>query len=199
MDRHIKQFRAVMSDFITREDGENPKIEGYFAVFNSNYEIFSGCTESIAPGAFTDTLSGDIRALIDHDTRLVLGRTTARTLALKEDQRGLWGSIDVNPKDSEAMNLYARVKRGDVSQCSFGFNILDEEHEVKENGDHHFTIKKVRLFEVSCCTFPAYEETAISARKKDIEEIDRRKAYIWREEAKKKLREVTDGTEGIDA
>lgn len=199
MNRDIRQVRTSMSDFTTREDGENPRIEGYFAVFNSNYEIFKGCTESIAPGAFTDELTSDVRALIDHDTRLVLGRTTAGTLELREDEHGLWGGIDINPKDTEAMNLYARVKRGDVSQCSFGFNILDEEHEDRRDGTHHWTIKKVRLFEVSCCTFPAYEETAISARKADIADIEKRKADVWREETRKKLKEVSHGTESVNA
>jgi len=199
MNRDIRQVRTCMSDFTTRKDGENPRIEGYFAVFNSNYEVFKGCTESIAPGAFTDELHSDVRALIDHDTRLVLGRTTAGTLELREDEKGLWGGITVNPKDSEAMNLYARVERGDVSQCSFGFNILDEEHVEREDGTHHFIIKKVKLFEVSCCTFPAYTETAISARKEDIAEIEKRKADIWREERKKKLKEVSHGTESTDA
>lgn len=192
MSRDNRQIRTILSDFKTRDDSEEPIIEGYFAVFNSNYEIFTGCTESIAPGAFSDTLSGDIRALIDHDTRLVIGRTTARTLELAEDQRGLWGRIRINPKDSDAMNLHARVERGDVSQCSFGFNILDEEHEAREDGTHHFTIKKVRLFEVSCCTFPAYEETAISARKADIADYEKRAAAVWRENALKKLKEVNE-------
>ena len=199
MNRDIRQVRTSMSDFTTREDGENPRIEGYFAVFNSNYEIFKGCTESIAPGAFTDELTADVRALIDHDTRLVLGRTTADTLELREDEHGLWGGIDINPNDTEAMNLYARVKRGDVSQCSIGFNILDEEHEDRGDGTHHWTIKKVKLFEVSCCTFPAYEETAISARKADIADIEKRKADVWREEKRKKLKEAINGAQSIDA
>ena len=199
MNRDIRQVRTSLSNFETREDSGNPRIEGYFAVFNSIYEVFDGCTESIAPGAFTDELNSDVRALIDHDTRLVLGRTTAGTLELREDDHGLWGGIDINPNDTEAMNLYARVKRGDVSQCSFGFAILSEEHEERENKTHHWTIKKVKLFEVSCCTFPAYEETAISARKADIAEIEKRKADVWREERKKKLKEVSNGTQSIDA
>ena len=199
MNRDIRQVRTCMSDFTTREDGDNPRIEGYFAVFNSNYEVFHGCTESIAPGAFTDELHSDVRALIDHDTRLVLGRTTAGTLELREDERGLWGGIDINPNDGEAMNLYARVKRGDVSQCSFGFSIIDEEHLAREDGTHHFTIKKVRLYEVSCCTFPAYEDTAISARKADIEEIEKREADVWRAERKKRLKEAMYGTQSTDA
>ena len=199
MNRDIRQVRTSLSNFETRKDGDTPHISGYFAVFNSNYEIFRGCTESIAPGAFTDELHSDVRALVDHDTRIVLGRTIADTLELREDNHGLYGDIAVNPKDSEAMNCWARVERGDVSQCSFGFNILHEEHEEREDGTHHFTIKKVKLFEVSVCTFPAYEETAVSARKADIEEIEKRKADVWREERKKKLKEVSNGTQGIDA
>lgn len=199
MSRAERQIRTIASDFKTRNDDEAPKIEGYFAVFNSNYNVFDGCTESIAPGAFTDTLAGDVRALIDHDTRLVLGRTTAHTLELREDSHGLWGSISINPKDTDAMNLYARVERGDVSQCSFGFNIEDEEHEAREDGTHHWTIKKVKLFEVSCCTFPAYEETAISARKQDIADYEERVSEMWRETRRNKLKEVSQhGSESID-
>lgn len=199
MNRDLRQVRTSLSNFQTRKDGETPHITGYFAVFNSNYEVFKGCTESIAPGAFTDELNSDVRALIDHDTKYVLGRTTAGTLELREDEKGLWADIAVNPKDSDAMNCWARVERGDVSQCSFGFNILDEEHVEREDGTHHFIIKKVKLFEVSCCTFPAYTETAISARKEDIAEIEKRKADIWREERRKKLKEVSHGTESVNA
>lgn len=188
MNRDIRQIRTCSSDFTTREDSGSPRIEGYFAVFGKTYEIFNGCTESIAPGAFSDELHADVRALIDHESRLVLGRTTAATLELREDGHGLWGGIDINPNDTEAMNLYARVQRGDVSQCSIGFRIIDEGVEEREDGTVHWTIKKVKLYEVSCCTFPAYEETEISARKADIEEIEKRKTALWREEAKKRLK-----------
>lgn len=193
MDRTIRQMRSIASDFKTREDGEALTIEGYFAIFNSNYDIAPGMSESIAPGAFSDTLSGDIRALVNHDTTLVLGRTTAHTLELSQDERGLWGKIVINPKDGDAMNLYERVKRGDVNQCSFGFDITDEESTISENGDIHWTIKKVVLYEVSCCTFPAYEETNISARSADRDRIMERKAEAWRTKMKERLR--NHGTE----
>ena len=188
INRALMQTRTIPSEVQITNNGEKPRIEGYFAVFNSNYEIEKGYTESIAPGAFTDELHADVRALIDHESRLVLGRTTAATLELREDGHGLWGGIDVNPNDTEAMNLYARVQRGDVSQCSIGFRIIDEEVEEREDGTVHWTIKKVKLYEVSCCTFPAYEETEISARKADIEEIEKRKTARWREKAKKRLK-----------
>jgi hypothetical protein len=193
MSKEKYQIRTSMSEFTTRKDGDVPHISGYFAVFNKVYEVFKGCTESIAPGAFSDELHSDVRALINHDTRLVIGRTIPGTLELREDEIGLWGDVAINPKDSEAMNCLARVERGDVSQCSIGFDIIDEGHEILENGTHHYTIRKVKLYEVSCCTFPAYEDTAISARKADIAAIEKRRTDVWREERHKRLKEVSHG------
>ena len=188
MSRNNRQLRTISSEFNTRDDGGNLSIEGYFAVFDSIYEIAPGMSESIAPEAFDKTLSGDIRALINHDTTLVLGRTKAGTLNLRTDNRGLWGHIDVNPNDSDAMNLYERVKRGDVDQCSFGFDIIDEETEFREDGSIHWTIKEVELYEVSPCTFPAYEETSIAARAKERDDLLKRKNEAWKEKMLKKLK-----------
>ena len=178
-DRTGRLMRSIPAEFKTREDSGALKIEGYFAVFDSIYEIAPGLSESIAPGAFDKTLSGDIRALINHDTTLVLGRTNAH---------GLWGSNDINPKDSDAMNLYNRVQRGDVDQCSFGFDIVSEETDFREDGSIHWTIKEVVLYEVSPCTFPAYEETNIAARQKQADEIKKRKADAWKETMLSKLK-----------
>lgn len=199
-DREMRQMRTSASQFNTREDGEGLYIEGYFSVFNSNYEIWPGATESIAPGAFSNTLSDDVRALINHDTTLVLGRNKAGTLELREDSRGLWGKITINPNDSDAMNLYERVKRGDVDQCSFGFDIVKEDTEIRDDGSVHWTIREVKLYEVSCCTFPAYEDTSISARERDFEEIKKRKNEVWRNEIRNRLKgEKEDGTQNINA
>lgn len=188
MDRELRQMRCVSSDFKVREEGEDLHITGYFAVFNSIYEIFPGATESVAPGAFSNTISDDIRALINHDTTLVLGRNKAGTLELREDARGLWGDITINRNDSDAMNLYSRVQRGDVDQCSFGFDIVKEDTEIREDGSVHWTIREVKLYEVSCCTFPAYEDTSISARAKQVEEIKKRENEAWKNKLLTKLR-----------
>lgn len=190
-----RQVRSAQTEFQTREDGDKHTIEGYFAVFNSKYEIAPGMSESVAPGAFSRTISGDIRALINHDTTLVLGRTKANTLQLREDSHGLWGSIDINPNDVDAMNLYERVKRGDVDQCSFGFYVRSEDTDISENGDIHWTLKDVELFEVSCCTFPAYEQTNISARAEERDNIKQRERQAWQEQMKVRLR---NGTESAD-
>ena len=198
-NRKMRQMRSVASEFKTREDGEDLRIEGYFAVFNSNYQIWSDASESIAPGAFSNTLGGDVRALIDHETMYVLGRNQAGTLELREDSHGLWGSVLINPNDQDAMNLYARVQRGDVNQCSFGFDILDEETEYRDDGSVHWTIKEVKLYEVSVCTFPAYAETSVQARKDDYQRIVEREHEKWRAELRSKLKESNNGTQNIDA
>lgn len=189
MDRTARQMRSVASEFQTRADEGTGDlyISGYFSVFNSNYEIWPGATESVSPEAFDGALSDDIRCLIDHETRLVLGRNKAGTLDLKTDSRGLWGEVKVNQKDQDAMNLYERVKRGDVNQCSFGFEILDEEFEDRGT-EVHWTIKKVKLYEVSVVTFPAYDETEVSARKQDYRAIQKRKHEAWKDQALKKLK-----------
>ena len=192
-----REVRPMMTEFITREDGDMPTIEGYFSVFGSIYEIAPGMTEEVAPGAFSRSLAGgDIRALTNHDTTLVLGRTKAHTLELKEDQHGLWGKISINPKDADAMNLYERVKRGDVDQCSFGFEIVNEETDFQDDGSVHWTIKDVNLFEVSACTFPAYKETNITARSDERETMLKRELEVWKNKMKGALRNAESNSAG---
>ena len=187
-DRTCRQVRCLAQKFQTRDEDGNLYIEGYFSVFNSPYELWDGATEVVKPGAFTDCMGQDVRALINHDSTLVLGRTKAGTLELKEDSHGLWGRIRINREDGDAMNLYARVQRGDVDQCSFGFDIERETFVDLGDGCYRWEIEKVNpLYEVSVCTFPAYAETSVSARKKQLEDIQHRQTEVWRDNMKKKL------------
>ena len=89
-----RQIRSIVSDLKIRQENENEMyLEGYFAVFNRETELWPGAYEEIDPHAFDNTLGNDIRALINHDTTLVLGRNKANTLELKTDSHGLWGRI----------------------------------------------------------------------------------------------------------
>lgn len=194
-DRRRMQTRTADVRFATREEGGVRRIEGYFATFTGVYPMGAGVSESIDPHAFDGTLGGDIRALIDHNPRLVLGRTGAGTLRLRVDEQGLWGEIDVNERDTDAMNLYARVQRGDVSQCSFGFDIEDEETQIDgQTGVTRFILKRVKLYEVSCVTFPAYEDTRISARARQARAEKERQAQAWREEQRRRLKRWHSGS-----
>ena len=182
---------SVDTDFTTREADGKRYIEGYFAVFNSFYELWDGAAETIDQGAFDLSRDTDVRALTNHDTTLVLGRTTAGTLTLSVDERGLYGVVELNEADQDAVNLYERVKRRDVTQCSFGFDILDD-LPIEENGRTVWHLRSVKLYEVSVCTFPAYEETGVQARKNELETIKKRKAEAWRLEMLKKLKGDTN-------
>ena len=184
----LRQVRSVPTRFETREDESGQLvIAGYFVVFNSIYEIGPGMSESVAPGTFLNSLNGDVRALTNHNSTLVLGRTIAGTLKLREDDIGLWGEVIINPKDSDAVNTYERVKRGDVSQCSFGFRIIKEDTRVKDDGSVHWTIRDVELYEVSVCTFPAYEATNVTARSEQLAEIRARETEAWKNKQKERL------------
>lgn len=190
-----------MHDITTRNDTDGDLyLEGYFAVFNEDYNVWNGATESIAPGAFDDSVSGDVRALYNHNDDLILGRTSAGTLELKQDSRGLWGRIKMNRNDSDAMNAYARIQRGDITGCSFGFDIESESTDYRDDGTVHWTINKVNpLYEVSPCVFPAYEQTNVSARGKQIETMQKRKKEVWRHTMLQKLKGESHGSESTDA
>jgi HK97 family phage prohead protease len=187
----IAQTRTITSELKTRAEQENEMIiEGYFAVFNKETELWPGAYEEIDSTAFDNTLGNDIRGLTNHDTRLVLGRNKAGTLELKTDSRGLWGRIRINPNDTDALNLYERVKRGDVDQCSFGFNIVSEETEYRDDGTVKWTIKEIDLHEVSVCTFPAYEETGVQARHKEVEQYKVKQLEVRKRELKERIDKI---------
>lgn len=191
--RGLKQTRTMTGTLQVRDE-QSPSIEGHFAVFDVETQLYPGVFETIDRGAFDGALVDDVRALVNHDSTLVLGRNKAGTLELDTDEIGLHGVIKVNPADTDAMNLYHRVQRGDVTQCSFGFEILDEDSEYRDDGSAHFKIKKVRLYEVSVCTFPAYPETGVSARMEQIEEHKKRALEAWKEQQKERLRNGIEKT-----
>ena len=190
MSRDKMQTRSITSDLKTRAEEKGKFIEGYFAVFDTPTELWAGAYEEIDANAFNETLENDIRALINHDSTLVVGRNKANTLDLKVDGHGLWGKIAINENDSEAINLYARVERGDVSGCSFGYNILDEETEWREDGTVKWTLKKIDLHEVSCCTFPAYPQTGIQARHDEVEKHKKRQIEHRKNTLKERLKDA---------
>lgn len=178
------------TEFETREADGNLYIEGYFALFGSKYWLWDEAYETIEPGAFDLERDTDVRALTNHDTTLVLGRTTVGSLSLRVDERGLWGSVTINQMDQDAVNAYERVRRGDVSQCSFGFDILSQDVSREEGQPTVWHIRAVKLYEVSVVTFPAYTDTAVTARKAELEDIQQREKEAWREAALKRLKGV---------
>jgi len=158
------EYRAV--DAEVRAAGDS-KIEGYASVFNrDSLPIMGFFTEEVAPGAFQETIGqDDIRGLINHDPQYILGRNKSGTMRLAEDSKGLHYEIDLGGQ-TFARDLYESVKRGDVSQSSFGFRTVTDEWQTKDGMDHR-VLRKVKLYDVSPVTFPAYTQTEVVARQID--------------------------------
>lgn len=182
----------MKTNFTTRsgEDGDK-YIEGYFIRFNEETELWPGVYEEVAPESIDNSLkNNDIRALFNHDTGFVLGRTGNNTVELEKKSEGLYGKIKINPNDSQALNAYARVERGDINGSSFGFNIIKEDIHDREDGTVKFTLREIDLHEVSPCTFPAYPTTSIQARKKDISQHKERQLRLKKEKLKARLKDA---------
>lgn len=180
--------RAHAGQYKTRNDEGGMRLAGYFAVFNQPYYIDDWMEEIIAPGAFDGCDMSDVRALIDHRPEMVLGRSTADTLELSIDDTGLFGDILVNANDADAVNLHARVQRGDVDQASFGFDEESVEYTDLADGRVRRTIRKIKkLWEISVCTFPAYEQTYVEARSRAASDARREQQRRKKEELIRRL------------
>lgn len=161
------------AEFRAKADGGQKYLEGYFVRFNDPTNLYADQYETVAPEAIPDDIGEqDVRALFNHDTALVLGRTKSGTLKLNKDDKGLYGRVAINNDDPQALSIYARVQRGDVSQASFGFTINDFDLEHRASGDYS-TLTDINLYEVSVVAFPAYPSTQISAREADIAKLKR--------------------------
>lgn len=161
----LERRSFAMTDVQVRAgEGEKPVIGGYAAVFNSLSVDMGGWREQILPGAFGAGLGGDIRALWQHDSARVLGRTRNGTLRLSEDARGLL--FEVEPPDTQdGRDAVELIRRGDVDQMSFGFFVPPggDAWETRGEGQEKMllhTLKAVELVEVSPVTWAAFPATS---------------------------------------
>jgi len=164
MPDHQLEYRTyAVALTVEKRDEQTPeKIVGHAAVFNvvGDGGFFR---EKIAPGAFSKSIErDDVRALFNHDPNFVLGRNTAGTLTLREDEKGLW--VEVDPPDTQfARDLKVSIQRGDISQMSFGFEIINEERQKGEEKEPDlYVIREAKLWDVSPVTYPFYKETDVS-------------------------------------
>lgn len=186
-----KRESYLTTNFNARSEEDGRLIlEGYFIKYGVETELWSGFFELIEKSAVDKALGNkpDVRALFNHDSNLCLGRTGNKTLQLKSDNIGLFGVIEINSSDPDAVGAHARVQRKDIDGCSFGF--WETGYEIIERNDGTI-LKKVtemELIEVSPCTFPAYPQTEIAARQKNYEEYKKEALNIRKNILKEKLK-----------
>ena len=166
MSKKMERRAFEVEDLEVRNEGEEEqnKIRGYAAVFDRLSEPLFGFREKIAPGAFEEAVEkDDVRALWNHDPNYVLGRNKSGTLKMEEDDNGLY--IEIDPPETQwAQDLMRSIERRDVTQMSFGFQVEEEEWDKSNKEEPIRTLNKVRLFDVSPVTYPAYPQTAVDVR-----------------------------------
>jgi hypothetical protein len=163
-----------------RDDGSTT-ITGHAAVFNQMSSDLGGFREIIAPDAFSNVLNDDVRALVNHDSSLLLARTSSGTLNLEQTEKGLQYSFDV-PDTTYGRDLIISMERGDITQSSFAFTIEDDSWETTDEGEVR-TINKVKqLYDVSPVTYPAYPDA-------DDLTLAQRSLAIYREKEENKKQE----------
>ena len=171
MDGLEKRYFKAREIRAEAKEGSAGTISGYAIVFDELSEelgFYTTFREKIRRGAFADSMNGDVYAFWSHDSSVVLGRTTNKTLRLKEDAHGVGFELDL-PDTTAGRDAFALIKRGDVSGMSFGFMVETEEWDygTDDNEDRIRTIVKGKLFEVSPTAFPAYPQTEVDTRSLD--------------------------------
>lgn len=166
-------IRSLDGPVEVREADDGVKIAaGYAALFGSPADIGGAWVESIAPGAFTRALGGDVLALVDHDYGRVIGRSSAGTLRLSEDARGLAVEIDL-PDTTDGRDLAVQLQRRDIKGMSFGFRVTHDEWDETVDPPKR-TIHEVDLIEVSAVARPAYPDTELGLRSLEAARKERR-------------------------
>jgi HK97 family phage prohead protease len=157
----VRTSRAIVVD----NESELPTIVGYASVFDSESRDLGQFKEIIKPGAFDRALveEHDVRALVDHDPKMILGRSKSGTLRMLVDEVGL--RVEIDPPDtSVGRDTIESIRRGDLDSMSFGF-VVRNDHWREEEGQAIREINDLDLFDVSVVSFPAYEDTSVAVRR----------------------------------
>jgi len=188
--KRAPEYRTV--NFECRAEGERKKLRGLAVVFNSETTIGDYFREVIRPGALTKTISErDVKMLWNHNSNFPMGSTKAQTLSLYESARGL--EVENDPPSLGAYaGFIESIERGDVSQMSFGFDVIRESVTQEEGKLPLREILEVRLYEVSPVTFPAYTDTEIGLRAQEVREGWIREGKLASLEGEGEINETTN-------
>lgn len=166
-----KEIRAFNFEVRAEQNDEHGHfLTGRPIVFNAKTDL-GWYDEAIASGALDEADLRDVRFLINHNTDMIpLARSRNNnensTMQLTVDGEGMQIRVDLDTENnSDARNLYSAVERGDLDGMSFMFTVEADSWNDPDSDHPSRTIEKLgKIFEVSAVTFPAYEQTSISAR-----------------------------------
>ncbi len=154
-------------------DGVPSQIGGYAALYNVEAVIAGLFREVIAPGAFAESArTSDVLVRVNHLDTQLLGRTSAGTASVREDETGLRYTATINHADPMAVSAAAQIARGDIVGSSFAFEVLetDDEEWIAPRGLRDLPLRilwRLRLIDVAPVVRPAYEGTSVAARADD--------------------------------
>lgn len=164
--------RRVLGGEIRTVSEDSRRLRGYAIVFHRLSLDLGGFRERIVPTAVERTLrdGADVRALVDHDSSKVIGRTRAGTLRLDADGHGL--RVDIDPPDTTvARDLLESVRRGDITGMSFAFKTIKDDWD-REDGQAIRIVEDMEIYEVSVVSFPAYPQTDVSVAQRSLREFE---------------------------
>jgi hypothetical protein len=172
-------YRCIPVAPEVRATGDKKRVEGYAALFydadnpGTEYEIYDGAYERIAPSAFDETFKKDSEVLVtfNHDMNQLLGRRSAETLSVRIDKKGVFYSF-IPPPTVDGEKVRALIERGDLKGSSIGFLLHDLERDVVEDREI-ITITKAELHELGPVTDPAYTATSANLRTRAKQMADR--------------------------
>lgn len=167
MDRELRYFQS--GELRASEENGKRQITGYAVVYGQMSVPIFDFREVIEPGTFSGSVDGDVRALWQHESASVLGRTKAGTLRLYDDDIGLRFELDL-PETQIGRDAHTSILRGDVDGMSFGFSVLPDGSEWSEDAEGTLirTVRNAKLYEISPVTWPAYPAASVNVRNDEI-------------------------------
>lgn len=172
MEKELRFQPGVAPTIETREDGSEI-ISGLGVVFDQRSENLGGFYEYIDKNAFDDADLSDVVGLFNHDSNIVLGRSSSGTMRFRIEVNGIYYDIDAPQTQLVRDMVLAPMRRKDITGSSFAFTTAEDgdEWEYKKDEDTYVRyVKKVkRLYDLSPVTTPAYKQTSSGVAKRSLD------------------------------
>lgn len=165
----MRQSRSLRGNVAAqRADKQSWVVTGYAPVYyqpgdpGTEYEILPGMVERVRQGAAARAVreNQDVRALLNHDANMILGRRSAGTLGLRDTVRGLRFEI-VIPDDTLGGRVRGLVARNELTAASFSFTVRRRTFEEMEDLVVVW-LEDVDVYDVGPVTFPAYDTKVLT-------------------------------------